>query len=181
VGHRYGQDRGDGIFCRRKLAGLAAMRFDYGKPEAVDPVDREGCRPAFQVLMYPGNSGRLEVVKDAPPLFIVGGYKDRKDISEGVAKVYLKYKERGYLLSCIFIPVSVMALVYGLPIKVGSGLARAVDGLVVGYGHSEERGRPGDIIYRSRKLTVCKISPGGKKAVLPPKSMRGRILLILKF
>jgi acetyl esterase/lipase len=84
-----------GFSAGGELAGLAAMRFDYGKPGAMDPVDREGCRPAFQVLMYPGNSGRLEVVKGAPPLFIVGGYKDRQDISEGVAKVYLKYKEAG--------------------------------------------------------------------------------------
>jgi beta-galactosidase len=84
-----------GFSAGGELAGLAAMRFDYGKPGAADPVDREGCRPAFQVLMYPGNSGRLEVVKDTPPLFIVGGYKDRQDISEGVAKVYLKYKEAG--------------------------------------------------------------------------------------
>jgi endo-1,4-beta-xylanase len=84
-----------GFSAGGELAGLAAMRFDYGKPGAVDPVDRESCRPAFQVLMYPGNSGRLDVARDAPPLFIVGGYKDRQDISEGVAKVYLKYKEAG--------------------------------------------------------------------------------------
>ncbi len=84
-----------GFSAGGELAGLASMRFDYGKPGAVDPVDREGCRPAFQVLMYPGNSGRLEVVKDSPPLFIVGGFKDRQDIAEGVAKVYLKYKEAG--------------------------------------------------------------------------------------
>ncbi len=84
-----------GFSAGGELAGLSAMRFDYGNENSADAVDREGSRPAFQALIYPGNSSRLEVVKNVPPLFIVGGYNDRPDIAEGVARVYIKYKEAG--------------------------------------------------------------------------------------
>ena len=33
--------------------------------------------------------------KDSPPVFIVCGYKDRPDISQGMAEVYLKFKQVG--------------------------------------------------------------------------------------
>jgi len=82
-----------GFSAGGELAGLAAMRFDAGK--AGDAIDGQNSRPNFQALIYPGNSKRLEVAPNAPPLFIVGGFKDRPDISEGVAQVYLKYKEAG--------------------------------------------------------------------------------------
>ena len=82
-----------GFSAGGELAALSAMRFDYGEENATDPVDRESSRPSFQALIYPGNSSRFEVVKNAPPVFLVGGYNDRPDISEGIAKVYLKYKE----------------------------------------------------------------------------------------
>jgi endo-1,4-beta-xylanase len=84
-----------GFSAGGELAGLAAMRFEEAKENATDPIDRERSRPAFQALIYPGNSSRLDVVNNAPPVFIVGGYQDRKDISEGVARLYLKYKEAG--------------------------------------------------------------------------------------
>jgi len=82
-----------GFSAGGELAALSAMRFDYGKEEATDVIDRESSRPSFQALIYPGNSGRFEVVTNAPPVFIVGGYNDRSDIAEGIAQVYLKYKK----------------------------------------------------------------------------------------
>jgi acetyl esterase/lipase len=84
-----------GFSAGGELAALAAMRFDSVKVNASDPVDGQSSRPNFQALLYPGNSGRFLVAQNAPPVFLVGGYKDRPDISEGVAKVYLKYKEAG--------------------------------------------------------------------------------------
>jgi acetyl esterase/lipase len=84
-----------GFSAGGEVAALSAMRFDYGREDATDPVDRQNSRPAFQALIYPGNSGRFEVVKNSPPLFLVGGYKDRPDIAEGIANVYLKYKQAG--------------------------------------------------------------------------------------
>ena len=83
-----------GFSAGGELAALAAMRFDSAG-KGSDLVDRQSARPNFQALIYPGNSGRFEVANNAPPLFIVGGFKDRTDISEGVAKVYLKYKQAG--------------------------------------------------------------------------------------
>lgn len=82
-----------GFSAGGEVAALSAMRFDAGNPSATDPVDRLSSRPAFQALIYPGNSARFEVVNNAPPVFLVGGYNDRADIAEGLAQVYLKYKK----------------------------------------------------------------------------------------
>ena len=35
------------------------------------------------------------MTKDSPPAFPACGYKDRPDISRGLAEVYLKFKEAG--------------------------------------------------------------------------------------
>ena len=62
-----------GFSAGGELAALSAMRFDYGNPNATDVIDRENSRPVFQALIYPGNSSRFEVAKNAPPVFLVGG------------------------------------------------------------------------------------------------------------
>ncbi|MFI5187985.1 MAG: alpha/beta hydrolase, partial [Chitinophagales bacterium] len=82
-----------GFSAGGELAALSAIRFDYGKSDTNDAIDHESSRPAFQALIYPGGSNRFEIVPNAPPIFLVGGYKDREDISEGIAEVYLKYKK----------------------------------------------------------------------------------------
>ena len=84
-----------GFSAGGELAALSAMRFDKGNPSAADAIDRESSRPGFQVLIYPGGSEKFEVTKNSPPLFIAGGYNDRQDIAEGLAQVYLKYKQAG--------------------------------------------------------------------------------------
>jgi acetyl esterase/lipase len=35
------------------LASTAITKFDRGKPDAADPVDRQSCRPDFAILCYP--------------------------------------------------------------------------------------------------------------------------------
>ena len=75
------------------MAGLSAMRFSPSDQNAADPIDRESDKPDFQGLIYPGNLNRLEITKNSPPAFIAGGYKDGPDISEGMARLYLKFKE----------------------------------------------------------------------------------------
>ena len=82
-----------GFSAGGEVAALSAMRFDNGKIAATDPIDRLSSRPAFQALIYPGGSSRFEVVVNAPPVFLVGGYGDRPDIAEGIALLYLKYKK----------------------------------------------------------------------------------------
>jgi endo-1,4-beta-xylanase len=84
-----------GFSAGGELAALASMRFDAGNKEAGDAVERENSRPDFQVLIYPGSSARIVAAKDSPPIFLACGYKDRPDISKGLAEVYLKFKEAG--------------------------------------------------------------------------------------
>lgn len=84
-----------GFSAGGELAALAAMRFDSVQTPATDDIDRLSARPDFQALIYPGNSHRLHVAPNAPPVFIVAGFKDRPDISEGAAEVYLQYKRAG--------------------------------------------------------------------------------------
>lgn len=84
-----------GFSAGGELAAFAAMKSDMGDPQSTDPVERAGCRPDFQALIYPGTSGLFTVEKGMPPLFIACGYDDRPDISQGMAALYLKYKEAG--------------------------------------------------------------------------------------
>jgi acetyl esterase/lipase len=84
-----------GFSAGGEVAALSAMRFDSSNNKTGDVIDHQNCRPNFQALIYPGGSSKFEVVKNAPPLFLVAGYNDRKDIAEGLAQVYLKYKQAG--------------------------------------------------------------------------------------
>lgn len=84
-----------GFSAGGELAAYAAMDSDQGNPQASDPIERMGSRPDFQALIYPGKSDTFTVRAGMPPVFIAYGYKDRPDISIGMAKVYLKYKEAG--------------------------------------------------------------------------------------
>ncbi len=84
-----------GFSAGGELAALSAMRFDKGNSTAADMIERQSSHPAFQALIYPGNSARYTVSQNSPPVFIVCGYKDRPDISKGMVELYLKYKEAG--------------------------------------------------------------------------------------
>ncbi len=84
-----------GFSAGGEVAALSAMKFDYGNNTSLDRVDRESSYPNFQALIYPGGTKKFEVVKNSPPLFIAGGFKDVPNIAEGMAQVYLKYKEAG--------------------------------------------------------------------------------------
>lgn len=82
-----------GFSAGGEVAALSAMRFDNGDKKSSDNIEKLGSKPAFQALIYPGNSSRFEVVKNSPPLFLLGGFGDRSDIAEGLADVYLKYRK----------------------------------------------------------------------------------------
>ncbi len=84
-----------GFSAGGELAALAAMRYDSVQLPLNDTIDRHHSRPDFQALIYPGNAGRFTVTKKSPPVFILCGYQDRDDISAGMARLYLKYKEMG--------------------------------------------------------------------------------------
>lgn len=84
-----------GFSAGGELAAYSAMKSDAGNPSSADPIEKAGSRPDFQALIYPGKSDTFTVEKGMPPVFIACGYDDRKDISEGMASVYLKYKAAG--------------------------------------------------------------------------------------
>ena len=52
-----------------------ALTYDAGKPDAVDPIDRESSRPDWLVLIYPGwvpnTLDMSHVPADVPPTFLV--------------------------------------------------------------------------------------------------------------
>ena len=84
-----------GFSAGGELVALAGMRPDAGQPDSADPVERESSRPDFLAMIYPGRSSRYEFGEDTPPTFIVAGFNDRQDISEGMAEVYLQLKRAG--------------------------------------------------------------------------------------
>lgn len=81
-----------GFSAGGELAALSAARGNDGSANASDAIERESARPAFQALIYPGNSKAILPEQNAPPAFLVCGANDRPDISEGLAQVYLRFK-----------------------------------------------------------------------------------------
>jgi endo-1,4-beta-xylanase len=84
-----------GFSAGGELAALAARKFDAGSASAPEAIEHASSRPAFQALIYPGNGKSITVAKDAPPAFLACGYDDRRDISEGLAEIYLAFKKAG--------------------------------------------------------------------------------------
>jgi acetyl esterase/lipase len=84
-----------GFSAGGECVSLACLRPAEGAPDAADPVDRLNARPAFQALIYPGRSDDIVPTKDTPPAFLACSANDRKDISEGLAEVYLRFKRAG--------------------------------------------------------------------------------------
>jgi acetyl esterase/lipase len=82
-----------GFSAGGELAFLAGMHYDSGVANVGDPVQRQSSRPDFQALIYPGNLSRIKVTSKSPPAFLACGANDRPDISEGLPKVYLKFKQ----------------------------------------------------------------------------------------
>jgi acetyl esterase/lipase len=61
-----------GFSAGGELSALAETRWDRGKADAADPVERESSRPDFAVLAYPGGKAAgLTFTKDTPATFIV--------------------------------------------------------------------------------------------------------------
>src|SRR5215471_16108083 len=60
------------------LAALADVRFDRGKPESTDPIERESCRPDFVGMVYAGWAPSTDITapKDAAPAFLTSAGVD---------------------------------------------------------------------------------------------------------
>jgi endo-1,4-beta-xylanase len=84
-----------GFSAGGELAALASLHFTKGDPASADAVNRQSSKPDFQALFYPGNANGIVPVKSSPPAFLACGYDDRPDISEELARVYLRFKAVG--------------------------------------------------------------------------------------
>ncbi len=59
------------------LTALADIRFDRGKADAVDPIERQSCRPDFVGLVYPGWSPMdITARPDSAPAFLTSAGLD---------------------------------------------------------------------------------------------------------
>lgn len=81
-----------GFSAGGELANLSSLNFDMGDASAEDEIERASSKPNFQALIYPGQSGQIQPTTNSPPAFLACGFKDRPDISEGLAQVYLRFK-----------------------------------------------------------------------------------------
>ena len=61
-----------GFSAGGEQAAWATLKFDDGNPQASDPIEREGCRPDFSVLVYAGwaKMDLTKVPKNTPPTFL---------------------------------------------------------------------------------------------------------------
>jgi acetyl esterase/lipase len=84
-----------GFSAGGELVWLAGSRFDEGKSEATDTVERQNSRPDFLGFIYPGRSGDIRPATNSPPAFLACAYDDRPDISEGLPEAYLRFKRAG--------------------------------------------------------------------------------------
>jgi acetyl esterase/lipase len=84
-----------GFSAGGEIAGLTAQRGADADPKLASPIDRESSRAAFQVLVYPGRSESITPSAKSPPAFLLCGENDRPDVSQGLPKVYQRFKEAG--------------------------------------------------------------------------------------
>ena len=75
------------------LAARASRIYDAGNPASPDPVERVSSKPAFQVLIYPGEPEQIMPTKDSPPAFLVAGSDDK--LADGLAGAWLRFKQAG--------------------------------------------------------------------------------------
>lgn len=84
-----------GFSAGGELAVLASTRFDAGKADAADPIDRVSSRPDFEALIYPGvQADKIEITKDTPQTFMLCADNDRGP-SLALAGLYPMLKNAG--------------------------------------------------------------------------------------
>ncbi len=77
------------------LVLYSTTKFDAGKADAADPIERQSSRPDFQIAVYPAIAKNLTFAKNNPPALLLCGNRDRPNISEGLATLYLNMKKAG--------------------------------------------------------------------------------------
>jgi endo-1,4-beta-xylanase len=82
-----------GFSAGGQLAALAATRFDSGKSESADPVERMSSRPDFQIRCYGANRAATTLPANIPPAFFVGAADDR--IAASLPATFTSYVNAG--------------------------------------------------------------------------------------
>jgi len=84
-----------GFSAGGEVATLASTRFDVGKPDAADPIERQSSRPDFDVLIYPGiRAENFTIPVDMPVTFMLCADNDRGP-STALAGLYPMLKAAG--------------------------------------------------------------------------------------
>jgi acetyl esterase/lipase len=84
-----------GFSAGGEVAVLASTRYDSGKPDAADPIERQSSKPDYQILIYPGiRVEAVNVTKDTPPTFMLCADND-KGPSNAIPALYLALKKAG--------------------------------------------------------------------------------------
>ena len=84
-----------GFSAGGELAILAGTKFEEGKSDASDAIDRLNSRPDFLMLIYPGmRQAVLNVTKDTPPSFLAVADDDRR-CAEVCVAFYQALKKAG--------------------------------------------------------------------------------------
>lgn len=84
-----------GFSAGGEVAALASTRYDGGKTDAADPIEREGSRPDFDALIYPGiRAENFTIPKDMPVTFMLCADNDRGP-SNALAGLYPMLKAAG--------------------------------------------------------------------------------------
>lgn len=80
------------------LAATAGTHFDAGKPEAADPVDRQGSRPDFLILAYPvitfeepqlHRGSKLYLLGESPDPALVKSLSDETQVTKETPPTFL--------------------------------------------------------------------------------------------
>ena len=119
-----------GFSAGGEVGGMIGTKFDAGKPDDSDPIERASSRPDFNILVYPfyrpgamrtDQPALFPVPKDAPPTFLVCATDDPSHVVPTV-KFYLElqaqkisaemhiyaYGEHGFALRATKKPAPVM-------------------------------------------------------------------------
>jgi 6-phosphogluconolactonase len=91
-----------GFSAGGEVAGMIETKFDAGRPDAADPIERVSSRPDFNILIYPfyrpgaqnANAEPLfPVPNNAPPVFMACADDDRSHV-EPTVKFYLELEAK---------------------------------------------------------------------------------------
>src|SRR5260370_3671482 len=84
-----------GFSAGGEVAVLASTRYDSGKPDDADPIERQSSKPDYQILIYPGIRPKtVNVTKETPPTFMLCADND-KGPSNAIPALYQALKRAG--------------------------------------------------------------------------------------